>query len=146
MNTVISFLLGEKYNSTGKQNGSDKSWFNIGKKDCWWKLCTQDYWSNSLWSRNLRYTITSFLYSRQYNSCLLFWRCATIHSTFVSRWQSTHFLQDNARPHTARRTISYFREGDVNIMPWPPRFPYLNPIEHLWDLMRRRLATLHPLP
>lgn len=31
-------------------------------------------------------------------------------------------------------------------MPWPPRLPNLNPIEHVWDMMERRLSNMHHPP
>ncbi|UYV70219.1 hypothetical protein LAZ67_7002224 [Cordylochernes scorpioides] len=41
------------------------------------------------------------------------------------------YQQDNARPHTAR--ISQQALQDVQMLPWPPYFPDLSPIEHVWD-------------
>ncbi|CAH2006703.1 unnamed protein product [Acanthoscelides obtectus] len=52
------------------------------------------------------------------------------------------FQQDNARPHVARVTIDFFQHNDVTLLPWPPRSPDLSPIEHVWDMMGRRLLNL----
>ncbi|CAH1969158.1 unnamed protein product [Acanthoscelides obtectus] len=55
------------------------------------------------------------------------------------------FQLDNARPHVARVTIDFFQHNDVTLLPWPPRSPDLCPIEHVWDMMGRRLLNLqHP--
>lgn len=55
------------------------------------------------------------------------------------------FQQDNARPHVAVMTQRVFEENDVNLLPWPARSPDLSPIEHVWDMMDRRLRHLaHP--
>ncbi|UYV79292.1 hypothetical protein LAZ67_17001972 [Cordylochernes scorpioides] len=50
------------------------------------------------------------------------------------------YQQDNARPHTAR--ISQQALQDVQMLPWPPYSPELSPIEHVWDIIGRRLHAL----
>ncbi|UYV81368.1 hypothetical protein LAZ67_20000963, partial [Cordylochernes scorpioides] len=50
------------------------------------------------------------------------------------------YQQDNARPHTAR--ISQQALKDVQMLPWPPYSPELSPIEHVWDIIGRRLHAL----
>ncbi|UYV81544.1 hypothetical protein LAZ67_20001491 [Cordylochernes scorpioides] len=50
------------------------------------------------------------------------------------------YQQDNARPHTAR--ISHQALQDVQMLPWPPYSPELSPIEHVWDIIGRRLHAL----
>ncbi|KFM63875.1 Transposable element Tc1 transposase, partial [Stegodyphus mimosarum] len=53
------------------------------------------------------------------------------------------FLQDIARPHSAR--ICRHALQGMQMLPWPPYSPDLLPIEHVWDVIGRRLQTL-PLP
>ncbi|UYV84264.1 hypothetical protein LAZ67_X001696 [Cordylochernes scorpioides] len=50
------------------------------------------------------------------------------------------YQQDNARPHTAR--ISQQALQDVQMLPWPPYSPDLSPMEHVWDIIGRRLHAL----
>ncbi|UYV62647.1 hypothetical protein LAZ67_2001411 [Cordylochernes scorpioides] len=50
------------------------------------------------------------------------------------------YQQDNARPHTAR--ISQQALQDVQMLPWPPYSPDISPIEHVWDIIGRRLHAL----
>ncbi|UYV64991.1 hypothetical protein LAZ67_3002682 [Cordylochernes scorpioides] len=50
------------------------------------------------------------------------------------------YQQDNAGPHTAR--ISQQALQDVQMLPWPPYFPDLSPIEHVWDIIGHRLHAL----
>ncbi|RZC39539.1 DDE 3 domain containing protein, partial [Asbolus verrucosus] len=50
-----------------------------------------------------------------------------------------------ARPHVARVSLEWLEQANVNLLPWPPRSPDLSPIEHVWDMMGRRLSNLaHP--
>ena len=56
------------------------------------------------------------------------------------------FQQDNARPHSARLTQDFLRANGVQILPWPAYSPDLSPIEHLWDLIDRRIRSRDPPP
>ncbi|GFX21261.1 DDE_3 domain-containing protein [Trichonephila clavipes] len=46
-----------------------------------------------------------------------------------------NFLQDNARPHTARVAQDFLRHFQT--LPWPPRFPELPLVVHVWDQLKR---------
>lgn len=54
--------------------------------------------------------------------------------------------QDNARPHVARVVRDYLDDNEVHAIPWPANSPDLNPIEHVWDEMDRRLRRLPHQP
>ena len=65
---------------------------------------------------------------------------------FFQRHQNFLFQQDNARPHTARVTQAFLRQNNINLLPHPARSPDLNPIEHFWDALQRRMNALVPRP
>lgn len=48
-------------------------------------------------------------------------------------------MQDNAKPHAARVTVDYLEEVGIPTLRWPARSPDLNPIEHVWDQVGRRI-------
>ncbi|GFU39718.1 transposable element Tc1 transposase [Trichonephila clavipes] len=50
------------------------------------------------------------------------------------------FQQDNAKPHTARVAMNCITAYQA--FPWPARSPNLSPIEHVWDMIGRRLHLL----
>ncbi|UYV78683.1 hypothetical protein LAZ67_16002377 [Cordylochernes scorpioides] len=56
---------------------------------------------------------------------------------FLSHHPELTFQQDNVRPHTARVTMDCLQS--CRTLPWPARLPGLSPIEHIWDVMGRRL-------
>ncbi|GFX77849.1 transposable element Tcb1 transposase [Trichonephila clavipes] len=57
------------------------------------------------------------------------------------------FMDDNAPCHRTVAAEQLLESEDIERMDWPARSPDLNPIEHVWDFLGKRLAarTLPPV-
>uniref|UniRef100_A0A674EU20 Tetratricopeptide repeat, ankyrin repeat and coiled-coil containing 1 n=1 Tax=Salmo trutta TaxID=8032 RepID=A0A674EU20_SALTR len=48
---------------------------------------------------------------------------------------------DNATSHTAHSVRDFLKDWNVSVLPWSAKSPDLNPIEHVWDLLDRRVRA-----
>ena len=47
-------------------------------------------------------------------------------------------------PHRSRAVAAYLQSEAVTSVPWPAMSPDFNPIEHIWDMLGRRIQAREP--
>ena len=52
------------------------------------------------------------------------------------------YMDDNTRPHRSRAVTAYLQSEAMTSVPWPAMSPDLNPIEHILDMLGRRILPV----
>ena len=60
---------------------------------------------------------------------------------FLQRHGPAILMHDNARPHLARICRQFLNRNNVNVLPWPSVSLDMNPIEHIWDYLGRKVQA-----
>ena len=65
---------------------------------------------------------------------------------FLQAHPDMNLQHDNATSHIARSVLDFLQDRNVSVLPWQGKRPDLNPIEHVWDLLDRRVRARAILP
>jgi transposase len=59
---------------------------------------------------------------------------------------SLWFQDDGAPCHRSNSVKNWKIDNGIKALPWPAQSPDLNPIEHLWNIVKRNIQKRRPLP
>ena len=60
---------------------------------------------------------------------------------FISFFVTDFVRRNNARPHVAKVCRHFLNRNNVNVLPWPVVSPGMNPIEHIWEYLGRKVRA-----
>ncbi|GFS88076.1 transposable element Tcb2 transposase [Trichonephila clavipes] len=114
-------------------------------KNCQW--LTEDELRFNLWDHDGRIRVRCYAGERCFPKCVIERHSGLTPGVMV--WGSISYhgrpnllriRPDNAHPHVAKTVRDFCSAQHMSLVPWPAHSLDMPPIEHVWDLVDRRLA------
>ena len=68
-----------------------------------------------------------------------------LNDNLLGIWQpGLIFMQDNAPIHKAKKVTEWFNENGIVVIDWPPYSLDLNPLEHVWYVLKKLVYQVNP--
>ncbi|GFU63488.1 transposable element Tc1 transposase [Trichonephila clavipes] len=121
-------------------------WANVHKSWCadWQQVIFSDESLFNLWHYHGRIRVRRYAGERHIPECIIerdSGRTVMVWGAIAYHGRSQLLrIQDNVRPHVAKTLKSYLDSQQVQLLPWPAYSPDMSLIQHVWDIVGRRLA------